>query len=591
MEDYNAPFKMGELVDSLKKSHDTAVGPDDIHYQILKHLPECTLDTLLNIYNQIWDGGDFPTEWREAIIIPIQKPDQIIRLESAVREAFVKREHLVSVYFDLEKAYDTTWRYGVMKDLHEAGLRGRMPIFIAKFLINRKFSVRIGGTLSEIYDQEEGVPQGSILAVTLFSIKINSIMKCLGNGIDGSLYVDDFLICYQSKQMNTIERHLQLCLNKIQKWADENGFKFSQTKTVSMHFCNLRKLHHEPTLTLSGLAIPVVQEHKFLGVIFDNKLSFIPHIKYLKARCLEALNLLKVVSRFDWGADSIVLLRLYRALVRSKLDYGSIVYGSARTSYIGMLDTVHHQGIRLSLGAFRTSPVESLYVEANEESLYRRRERLPLQYAIKLSSTPNNPTFDTVFRPKYSEIFAIRPNAIPTFGLRIKDLIDEANINIETIRQATMPESPSWHLESPLIIYGLKTVKKVDTNPLVFQGLFNDVQDKYFDHQFLYTDGAKDDHKVGCAVVSNFNIVKRRLPGQASIYTAELCAILLALDVVNNSNKDKYVICVDSLSCLQAIEHQHIDHPLVLDVLEKYSVLVNKTIILLGTQSCGYTRK
>ena len=71
---------------------------------------------------------------------------------------------------------------------------------------------------------------------------------------------------------NTIERHLQLCLNKIQKWADENGFKFSQSKIVSMHFCNLRKLHHEPTLTLNGLAIPVVQEHKFLGVIFDNKL-------------------------------------------------------------------------------------------------------------------------------------------------------------------------------------------------------------------------------------------------------------------------------------------------------------------------------
>ena len=44
------------------------------NYQILKHLPECTLDTLLNIYNQIWDGGDFPTEWREATIIPIPKP-------------------------------------------------------------------------------------------------------------------------------------------------------------------------------------------------------------------------------------------------------------------------------------------------------------------------------------------------------------------------------------------------------------------------------------------------------------------------------------------------------------------------------------
>ena len=136
-----------------------------------------------------------------------------------------------------------------------------------------------------------------------------------------------------------------------------------------------------------------------MGLYFSNKLSFIPHIKYVKDTYIKALNLLKVVSRFDWGADSIVLLRLYRAFVRSKLDYGSIVYGSSRKSYIEMLDTVHHQGIRLSLGAFRTSPVESLYVEANEESLYRRRERLSLQYSIKLSSTPNNPTFDTVFTP------------------------------------------------------------------------------------------------------------------------------------------------------------------------------------------------
>ena len=69
------------------------------------------------------------------------------------------------------------------------------------------------------------------------------------------------------------------------------------------------------------------------------------------------------------------------------------------------------------------------------------------------------------------------------------------------------------------------------------------------------------------------------LPGQASIYTAELHAIQLALDVVNNSNKDKYIFCVDSLSCLEAIERQHIDHPLVLDVLEKYSALINITVL------------
>ena len=117
-----------------------------------------------------------------------------------------------------------------------------------------------------------------------------------------------------------------------------------------------------------------MEESKFLGVIFDRKLSFIPHIRYLKAKCSRALNLLKVLSHTSWGADRFTLLHLYRSMVRSKLDYGSIVYGSARKSYSQILDTVHHQGLRLALGAFRT-PVTSLYVEADEPSLTLRREK------------------------------------------------------------------------------------------------------------------------------------------------------------------------------------------------------------------------
>ena len=92
-------------------------------------------------------------------------------------------------------------------------------------------------------------------------------------------------------------------------------------------------------------------------------------------------------------------------------------------------------------------------------------------------------------------------------------------------------------------------------NSTTIQGLFNDVQDKYFDHQFLYTDGSKDDQKVRCAVFSSLSIIKRRLPDQAYIYTAELHAIQLGLDVVCQSNKNKYIICVNSLSCLQVIDH------------------------------------
>ena len=70
-----------------------------------------------------------------------------------------------------------------------------------------------------------------------------------------------------------------------------------------------------------------------------------------------------------------------------------------------MLDTIHHQGLRLSLGAFRTSPIEknTLYVEAKEPSLNIRRKKLSLHYATRISSNSTNPANGTVFKPKYSE--------------------------------------------------------------------------------------------------------------------------------------------------------------------------------------------
>ena len=491
-EEYNNPFNLDELKDAINKSHYTATGPDEIHYQMLKHLPPKSLKTLLAIFNDIWETGKFPESWELATIIPIPKPgkdhaeptnyrpialtscicktlermintrlvwylefnnlispvqsgfrserstnDNLVRLETFIHDAFVKKEHVVAVFFDLEKAYDTTWKYGILRDLHEFGVKGRLTNFVESFLANRSIQVRVGSTLSDTFGLSQGVPQGSILSTTLLNIKINSIMNCLDPKTDGSLYVDDFCMCYRSTSMRTIERHLQQCINRIEDWALKHGFKFSKSKTQCVHFCQLRKIHDDPELYLYGSLIPVVDDFKFLGLIFDRKLSFIPHIKYLKAKCLKALNLLKVLSHTNWGADRTVLLKLYRSLIRSKLDYGSIVYGSARKSYLMMLDTVHHQGLRLALGAFRTSPVESLYVEAEEPSLYLRREKLALQYAIRLAANPSNPTFKVTFPPHISQdiidLYDNKPNAIRSFGLRIAPLLTSANINKEQI--------------------------------------------------------------------------------------------------------------------------------------------------------------
>ena len=199
--------------------------------------------------------------------------DHLVKLETSIREANIQKQHLIAVFFDLEKAYETTWRFGIMKDVHSLGLRGRLPNFIKSFLLDRQFLVWIGSTFTNLYKQEERVLQGSILSVTLFNIRINSITRCLTPGIDGYLYVDGY---------------------------------------------------------------------KFLGVIFNRKLSFISHIECLKTKTTCAQQLLRVVAHTKWGADRQALLKLYRALVHS--HYGIFIYRSARKSYIKKLDPIHHEG-------------------------------------------------------------------------------------------------------------------------------------------------------------------------------------------------------------------------------------------------------
>jgi len=181
--------------------------------------------------------------------------------------------------------------------------------------------------------------------------------------------------------------------------------KFFSSKTVCMHFCRLRNAHPNQEPTLNGTLIPVVEQTNFLGFIFDNKVTFLPHIRYLKEKYVKALKLLPVVAHTSWGADQKTLLRCYRSFVRSKLDHGSVVYGSGRESYLRILDPIQNHALRLCLGAFRTSPACSLCVQANEPPLYIRRRMLSIQYSRRLGSSQSNPAYNTVFSPKFKASF------------------------------------------------------------------------------------------------------------------------------------------------------------------------------------------
>ncbi|GBM52016.1 hypothetical protein AVEN_226011-1, partial [Araneus ventricosus] len=212
----------------------------------------------------------------------------------------------------------------------------------------------MGNTYSNIFCQEEGVPQGCVLSVSLFVLAINPILSVIPQTVQKNLYVDDLHISCYARNMQLIERQLQTAINNIVEWSNKSGFTISAQKTIGIHFCK-RPLHPDPELFLNGVPIRFLDNYKFLGIVFDKRLTFLPHIASIRKRCLRSLNILRTLSNTSWGADRSCLLHVYRSIIRSMIDYGSVVYGSARPSYLKRLDYVHHQALRLCLGAFRTS--------------------------------------------------------------------------------------------------------------------------------------------------------------------------------------------------------------------------------------------
>ena len=121
-----------------------------------------------------------------------------------------------------------------------------------------------------------------------------------------------------------------------------------------------------------------------------------------------------------------------------------------------MLDSLHNQGLRLCLGAFRTSAVESLYVDAHEPCLGARRTKLSLQYASKIKSLPKHPAHNAVFDNKYTRLLYAKLNAIRTFYLRIKQFLIASNIDFSNILETpSYFVLPPWCIKPPKIVLDL----------------------------------------------------------------------------------------------------------------------------------------
>ena len=163
----------------------------------------------------------------------------------------------------------------------------------------------------------------------------------------------------------------------------------------------------------------------------------------------------------DWRAGRIVLLCLYRSLVCSKLDYGCIVYGSAHRLILKQLDSIHHQGLRIALGAFRTSPAQSLYIKAHEPSLTTCRLKLSLNYVLKRKSLPENPAYSCVFEPENTKLFEEPESKVPPLGIRILPHLEKSKLNLNLVDDAPSLDIVPWKLSVRAIRLDLTSFKNL----------------------------------------------------------------------------------------------------------------------------------
>ena len=172
---------------------------------------------------------------------------------------------------------------------------------------------------SEWSEITAGVPQGSVLGPLLFIIYINDITKVVT--CDIKIFADDTSLYITSNDPKAVAKTLNENLCNVKKWADQWLVTFNANKTKSMTISNRKKIH--PPLAFNNQVIDNVLNHKHLGIILNDKLNWTEHIKQSLKNVSKSLDVLQKLKN---RLDRRTLETIYFSFIRSKIEYGSIVW-------------------------------------------------------------------------------------------------------------------------------------------------------------------------------------------------------------------------------------------------------------------------
>ena len=632
---YNTDFALGELRTAIGSlgSQAKATGHDPISYQMIRRFPESMTKVLLDFFQKCWDSGQIPSAWKEAVVVAIPKAgkppqapssyrpialtahlgkvyerlvknrleyhlekhgiiprcqagfrkgrrcmEHVARLTGDVKKAMTNKHSVLATFFDIKRAFDTVWHAKLLDKLSKIGVAGRLHRFIQTFLEGRKITVRVGDSLSDEHILDMGVPQGSVIAPTLFSIMLHDIEAKVGNPrISMSLYADDLAIWLRVPTQKggprldglilRYQAEFQKCIDDIQGYMEHNGFELSPEKTALMVFARNGVVRQTVSIRIRDVTIKPCKEAKFLGVTLHQSLSWRTHTQSLRAKAMRAVNAIKMLTGESWITPKS-LVHLTSALVRSRLTYGCEAFVTLMDTEWAELERAERVALRLAVGAGQNARNELIYQEVGWLPLREECQRRCANFQTAMLATEttfgkelvDNATPESLIREKLRDRVPRVHTRVTPVTESTKELWRVSGVQPQEVAQAPKQVFPPWELAMPRFEcrYAEGSSKKSD--PRFATVLAREkIERQFSQHLKVYTDGSLlDSGEVGCAfVIPDLGITKEfKLNAGLSIFSAEMFAILMACEFINDmpNTPRGVVILSDSKSSLQALE-------------------------------------
>ena len=270
--------------------------------------------------------------------------------------ALADKNHVIGIFIDLSKAFDTISHDKLLQKLSNCGIRGSAHNLLNSYLSDRSQYTKFLDTSSDKTLVNFGVPQGSVLGPLLFLIYINDIVNC---SIDGEfiLYADDTNIFVAGNTKEEVFQKGNLIIQRVYNYMQGNLLHINLSKCLFMYFkpdlysrstcLRTQPFSHTLHLKLNGVKIKQVSSTKFLGVTIDENLTWNQH---MDALCRKLASGHGALYRIKDYVPKSVHKQLYHALFESHLVYGISVWGSQSHTALNKLFTLQKKCIRMLFG-------------------------------------------------------------------------------------------------------------------------------------------------------------------------------------------------------------------------------------------------